>query len=340
MTRDLPATFGIPAETDWIEVYDGDRFLSIPCARMPRYTASVAAAGEVRWCADLDELLNVLAGVIAGRRLIVALGDSNTASARAWPRRLARLPGDPPVVVNIANMAETAEQGIHRLATLLARPALGTAADVAVVYLGGINNCARRAHALTEFLNGNRADFALESERDLERLPAGRRMARLIRELPADEDEFPQWIARRAVAGVRALAETATAAERWFYAIVQPLCYPDLAPSYAAAFHRARAEGLEGPLCADADAFFGAPLRPALDRMRALWSAVFDVERGVFADWASLFCDLDPEPYGERWYQESYDAVHYSDFGYQTLAACVNLLVAAREPFMPPLVGR
>jgi len=60
----------------------------------------------------------------------------------------------------------------------------------------------------------------------------------------------------------------------------------------------------------------------------------------VFADWATLFADLDPEPYGECWYQASFDAVHYSDFGYQTLAACINLLVAAREPFMPPLMAR
>jgi hypothetical protein len=340
MTRDLPATFGIPRETDWIEAYDRDRFLSVPCARMPRYTASVAAAGEVEWCADTGALRNALAGLIAGRPVIVTLGDSNTASARAWPRRLARLSSAAPIVVNIANMAETAEQGIHRLASLLAWPALGTAADVAVVYLGGINNCAHRTAALTEFLAGNRTDFALACERDLARLPGGRRLARLIVDPPADEAAFPAWIARRAVAGVRALAETATATEHRFYAVVQPLCYPDLVPSYGIALRRAQAEGTADTSCADADAFFGLSLRPALDQMRAIWGATFDVENAVFADWATLFAGLDPGPYGERWYQESFDAVHYSDFGYQTLASCINLLVAAREPFMPPLVGR
>jgi hypothetical protein len=356
VNEDAPATAGIPAETDWIEVYDGDRLLSIRCARMSRYTASLEATGEVVWCDSLASLLALLDGFVSGRTLIVALGDSNTASARAWPRRLARMraaAGDPAagtVVVNIANIGETAEQGVLRLASLLARPALHAAAEVAVVYLGGVHNVARRSFALTHFFNGHLPDFALESERDLARLPAGRTMARLIHAVPDDEAGYDRWFARRAVAGVQAVAAAAVAAGATFYGILQPMCYPDLFPAYAAGLrlgHAAMAPERDfaawlldrpSPYRIDADAFFGVPMRPALDAQRALWPAAADA--AIFVDWAGLFHDLDPNSHGTSCYSDSYDAIHYSDLGWHVLAAAVDLLVRARAPIIPPvLVG-
>jgi hypothetical protein len=352
---DRPATAGIPLETDWIELYDHDALLAIRCARMPRYTASLAAAGEVAWCDGLDALLAQIGARAPGRRLIIALGDSNTASARAWPRRLARLhsAGDAataPLVVNIANIGETAEQGVVRLASLLEQPGLRAAAEVAVVSLGGVHNVARRVFELTHFYRGHLPDFALASERDLQRLPVGRAIARLIRAVPDDPAGADRWIARRAIAGVQALADTARAAGARFYGILQPMCYPDLVPAYAARLRLAHAADAPErdfaawlrdrpePYRLDADAFFAVPMRPPLEAQRALWPASTDA--AIFVDWAALFRDLDPTAHGASCYSDTYDAIHYSDLGWQVLAASVDLLVRARAPIVPPVVAR
>ena len=69
-----------------------------------------------------------------------------------------------------------------------------------------------------------------------------------------------------------------------------------------------------------------------LDELRVMWASTTDIQGAIFVDWAPLFREL-----AAHWYQERHDAVHFSDFGWQTLAGAVEFLLRAQAPVMPYL---
>jgi hypothetical protein len=330
------------ARFDWIEVYDGDRIFTITCASSPSYTERLLREQNgVTVFADADALLAHTRNVAYGRRVVVAMGDSNTASWITWARCAARTaaaaasPADRLVVINIGRWAEYATQHVPRLQHLLDFPGLCSAAEaITGVYLGGLIDCGDRALNYRRFVEGARGDPEVDFERQAAAEPGGRRLARLLSASPDDEAVAPRWIARRALASVQMLADVAVERGIPFFAILQPLCYDDLVPSYRAVLHAYHAASAphqdfgvwcrshEKPYAVDFDAYYGAPMRAEFDQLRAIWTQASLPGKAAFVDWAGYFRNV-PKP----WYSVNFDACHYGIEGYAALGLGVARLV-------------
>jgi hypothetical protein len=315
---------------DWIEVYDGPHIYSAPCRSMPAYTEELVQAGGATWFADSDALLTHLPNVAYGRHVLVTMGDSNTAPRMAWPRHAAQT-AERFVVVNIAHWAEYAAQHLPRLDALLALPGLrAAAASVSAVYFGGLIDCGDRWVYYRRFVDGVAADALCEGERDTARRPEGRRLARLLADPPADEIEAERWVARRALASVRVLADRALAADVAFGAILQPLCYDDLAPTYQAmlrAVHMQQEPQTDfttwrharpKKFALDFDDYYSVRARPALEQLRTIWPTGSVPGKALFLDWAAFF-----QSTTEFCYQGQFDACHYNGGASAALGAAV-----------------
>lgn len=338
-----------PGTIDFIEVYDGERYLSVHCARHPTYMAQVAARGEVEWAPSVERLLDETLAASRGRRVIVALGNSTSAGDHCWPRKLTQppvsLPGESaPVVINLSEFGETAERGLSRVEEILRWPGLRAAAEVTFVCLTGILDVYERTIGYRRFVAGLDASAALESESSLvasRSSPAVRRVGRLVANVPFDEAEVPRWIAQRAALGMAALAEPIVRCGYRVFGILQPLCYDDLVASYQGGIRRLHLRSgssldfetwrRDRKILLDLDEFCQVPMRSTLDELRARWARA-GAPGEIRCDWSAFFRQSHAQMY-----QANFDAVHYGALGHAALALGVQTLLRAGEPVLPEM---
>ncbi|HEY1727783.1 MAG TPA: hypothetical protein VGG22_05405 [Candidatus Baltobacteraceae bacterium] len=331
----MEAVRTIPREIDWAEAYVGGDYLLLRTSeRRNHHLNAVIWRCAVREFNDFNAFFAEFGRMCAGREVVIALGDSNTAGDRAWPRRLAEQDSaiDEVAVLNLSDFDQVVDQQTYRLRLGASHPSLARASRRTVVYLGGLVDVERRLVYHLDFLAGRRSSPLLRSETELAEDIYGSEIARLLRQIPSDEDEAQRWIARRTVAAVKILDRICADLGHRFLAVLQPLCYQDLVPAYMQFLKRGYTQEsheltfeqwcAKWPFFIDADDRFKLPVRPYLDRLRDLWQReAAKSSHGRYIDAAASFEAVSECPYGDQGVGQ--DAVHYNDEGAHFIARMI-----------------
>jgi amino acid adenylation domain-containing protein len=302
------------AETlDQAEAYFADECLLI---RNRKTEGAVAMAkrrfgAAVREVPDFAGFLAAAAGWVRGANVIVALGGSTTANFPNWPGELAMIPAfcrSGTVILNLADYASYANSHVERLELTLGWLRQHGAAEVAVIFLGGLADGHASHHFCREYLLGARADPSFPRDARLEPHRFGGELQRLNREPPAGAEQATAWVSRRIMAIVRLLEQICADAQCGFFAWLQPLPYLDLSPGYQKLLRRIYDDATHpGSFeiwrrdrnCDEAET------RPVLDALRRAWrTAEHESRHGIYLDYSDLFSTCDHVCF-------TYDGLHY-----------------------------
>lgn len=329
---------------DQAEAYCGDSCVLIRNAKTERVAEQTRAVfgDNLRETPDFRGFLGAIEPAVAGAEVIIALGDSTTANVHNWPFILAdkHLRGSNGVVVNLADWARSSEAHVRVIEYYLDWLQGRFAAASTVVLMIGMRDINERLHLYDGFMSQGDRRLLSQDEEDLTNHRYGAELARLAEEVPAEWEAASEWIARRIVAGVKAMEQICADAGSRFLAILEPSSYPDCSPSYLHALHRAYradAEAVTTPFeqwlnshryVRDPSIFGPHDHRPALNELRRLWQQRSDnPSSGHYLDWSGLFRGT-----VESCFQSQFDGVHYNTLGAGLIAdAVAKSLAASRE---------
>lgn len=273
-----------------------------------------------------------VAPAVAGRDVIVALGDSNTANRASWP---AALLADYPeaLVLNLADWSTALADHGYALQYALNWLRRNEAGEVRVAALGGLLDAVFGLSRFGLYLQDNALEPGSPSERMLARHRLGAGLARLLARPAIGVPD--KWIARRLIATARIFEGLCAEQDAAFVFALQPLGYTDLAPGHAEALraaHLTSGSSLDLERWLSTNGYhrtpsdrFGYDLRGCLDQVRELG-------RGFVLDLADLLQDAPAEPFNSL-----RDAVHYSGESHRMIAAAIGAGLRQARPCHVPV---
>ena len=327
MSTDQPAI-------EQAEAYLGEDCVAIRSAKTTRIIDRMQAALGDRFvvAADFAEFLLILADRVRGGTAVIALGDSTTANYTGWPRSLSLIPRlreRGTVVINLADWGLTTADQPQRLAFALDWLGYHRVVGRTAIYLGGLLDWQYRRRAYDHAAGAGIASAILASEAALASRDDARELRPLLVMATPEGDRLDQWIALRTVAVAHLLQRLCKKKDTRFVAALQPLCFADTAPAYAAALRANYDSEPPGKLdfaawCRERGYYrdladrYGEAARAGLDVMAKAWPDTHSGPSGAWLNLADLFRDAQ-----ESGFLPSFDAVHFSQAGAGRIAAAL-----------------
>jgi hypothetical protein len=318
------------------EAYIGDAYILIANSKTAdevEFTKQVVDR-PVRGVPDFAAFLDETAPLIAGRRVLIALGDSRTANFNNWPHAVARRRSDI-AVINLADWACSAEVHLPALEFYLRWLVdKGTiAADV--VLFGTLRELGDRMFFHSSFMNNVHPHPFSEDEESLISHRYGAELASLADDIPTEgEDAIKLWVARRILALTRLFDGVCAEVGCRFIAVIEPVSYGDYTPSYPRALKSSYLAAKTGDApfeewCREQDyvldpsGYFEPGIRQAFEYLRKLWQREAGrSRRAKYVDWSGLFHNEETGCFDIH-----FDAMHYNEHGAELIAdAVVDLL--------------
>jgi hypothetical protein len=317
------------------EAYIGNNYLMISngrTAQAVKMTKSMVGQAISEVSSFLD-FLEETADLIAGRHVLIALGDSRTSNFNNWPRVVAQRSGEV-AVINFADWSRCAEENVRLLDFYLEWLADKGAHTGDVVLLCGVTDLRERMSFYSMFTSNQYPEPFSKTEESLISHPYGLELAHLADEIPTEDGEIVRWVARRFLALTGLLERICCDAGRRFFAIIEPVSFGDYTPSYPRALEEAYSLAQAGDATfaewcreqgylLDPSAHSKRDIRAVFECLRDLWREQASRSRGAqYVDWSGLFRNEET-----ACFDIYFDAIHYSAHGTTLIAdAVVDLL--------------
>jgi lysophospholipase L1-like esterase len=290
-------------------------------------------AEPVQEVPDVGALLEATAPIVAGKSVVVAVGDSRT-GGKNWPYALAQGPlhNSDWIVVNLGGWWHVAEDRCEFLEFYLDWLKEQGVGEIVVILLGCFGDLLNKSIDYANLVGGASSTIFSEYEDQLCDHRYGSELAQLREDLPATWDEAHVWFARRVFAVREIYAAICADAGVNFFAVLEPFSFSENTPSYLRALQNAYENSAppgvsfdawcrEPPLpnyargpfdCGPVDA------TPAVRHLQDLWPVPAGQTRhGVYLNWMNLFHDE------EACCFRDFDGLHYDAYGSGLIARAV-----------------